>query len=154
ATDDVMGDHVGRLTAAEAPYLEEFKAMDMDERWVNRSPEVMLDTFHWFRGEGFDPIVQDLQDLAPRTPVVAEGFRLLPTLVRPLLARVNQAVWLLATRQWSTAAFESRGSTWEIANKTSDPLRARENMYARDQMFTDRVAEQAKRLKLHTVELD
>ena len=34
--------------------------MDMDERWVNRSPGTMLETFHWFRGEGFGLIVEDL----------------------------------------------------------------------------------------------
>ena len=59
-------------------FLSEFAAMDMDERWVNRSPETMLDTFHWFRGEGFDLIVEDLQRLARETCVIAEGFRLLP----------------------------------------------------------------------------
>ncbi len=34
--------------------------MDMDERWVHRNPETMLETFHWFRGEGFGLIVEDL----------------------------------------------------------------------------------------------
>ena len=32
--------------------------MDMDERWVNRSPEVMLETFHGFQGEGFDLVLE------------------------------------------------------------------------------------------------
>src|SRR5256714_14037346 len=60
ATDDVMSDHARRSTPEDAPFLSAFAAMDMDERWVNRSPETMLDTFHWFRGEGFDLIVEDL----------------------------------------------------------------------------------------------
>jgi len=34
--------------------------MDMDERWVNRSPQAMLETFHWFRGEGFSMIIEDI----------------------------------------------------------------------------------------------
>jgi hypothetical protein len=55
--------------------------MSMDERWVNRSPETMLETFHWFRGEGFGPIVEDLLALPAEPGVVAEGFRLLPHLV-------------------------------------------------------------------------
>src|SRR5215211_7577064 len=66
-------------------------AMDMDERWVHRSPETMLETFHWFRGEGFGLIVEDLLRL-PRVPgVVVEGIRLLPHLVKPLLSRPGQA---------------------------------------------------------------
>jgi adenylate kinase family enzyme len=48
ATDDVMSDHASRSTPEDSPFLSEFKAMDMDERWVNRSPETMLETFHWF----------------------------------------------------------------------------------------------------------
>src|ERR1700759_967583 len=77
-TDDVMGEHARRSSAGEAPYLERFRAMSMDERWVNRSPAEMLETFHWFRGEGFGLIVDDLRALPYGVPVVVEGFRLLP----------------------------------------------------------------------------
>lgn len=49
ATDEVMPDHAVRSTPEDAPYLSRFTIMDMDERWVKRSPKVMLDTFHWFR---------------------------------------------------------------------------------------------------------
>ena len=61
ATDDVMPVDARRSTAQDCPHLHAFMAMDMDERWVRRSPEVMLDTFHWFRGEGFGLIVDDLR---------------------------------------------------------------------------------------------
>lgn len=77
-TDDVMADHARRTTAEEAPLLHEFMAMDMDERWVNRSPDTMLETFHWFRGEAFELIVEDLLRMPKETGVVVEGFRLLP----------------------------------------------------------------------------
>ena len=60
ATDDVMADHASRSASGDCPFLSEFAAMDMDERWLNRSPETMLETFHWFRGEGFGLIVEDL----------------------------------------------------------------------------------------------
>jgi adenylate kinase family enzyme len=52
ATDDVMPDHSKRSTPERCPFLHQFIAMDMDERWVNRSPKAMLETFHWFREEG------------------------------------------------------------------------------------------------------
>lgn len=60
ATDDVMAEHARRTTPEDAPFLHRFMAMDMDERWVNRSAQTMLDTFHWYRGEGFGLIVEDL----------------------------------------------------------------------------------------------
>jgi hypothetical protein len=55
-------------------------------RWVNRPPEVMLETFHGFAGEGFDLVLDDLLALPPDPPVLAEGFSVLPRLVAPLLS--------------------------------------------------------------------
>jgi hypothetical protein len=72
ATDDVMSDHATRSTPEDSPFLTEFKAMDMDERWVNRSPETMLETFHWFRGESFSLIVEDLLRLSTEPCVIVE----------------------------------------------------------------------------------
>src|SRR5918997_648485 len=73
ATDDVMADHARRCSREDCPRLHRFMAMDMDERWVNRSPETMLETFHWFRGEGFRLIVEDLLSLPRERGVIAEG---------------------------------------------------------------------------------
>ena len=114
-----MPDHARRSTAESSPQLAEFVAMSMDERWVDRSPEAMLDSFHWYRGEAFDLIVEDLLALPPE-PVIAEGFRLLPALVDPLAGH-DRAVWLLPTPQFRRAAFEERGSLWSIANRPVIP---------------------------------
>jgi hypothetical protein len=154
ATDDVMPDHASRSTPQDCPFLSEFAAMGMDERWVNRSPETMLETFHWFRGEGFGLIVEDLLRL-PREPgLIVEGFRLLPRLVKPLIAVPDHAVWLLPTPDFRRAAFGSRGSLWEIARKTTDPQSALRNLLERDRMFTARLYEEAKRLELRVIEVD
>jgi 2-phosphoglycerate kinase len=152
STDDVMPDHGRRITSPEAPMLTEFKAMDMDQRWVNRSPETMLETFHWFRGEGFNLIVEDL--MQSEHPVIAEGFRLLPHLVKPLLAGPGHAVWLLPTPEFRRAAFDRRGSLWEIAGKTSDPDKALHNLLERDRMFTERLRHEATSLQLTTIGVD
>ena len=128
--------------------------MDMDERWVNRSPEAMLETFHWFRGEGFGLIVEDLLDLPAEPGVIAEGFRLLPHLVEPLLAALGHAVWLLPTPGFRRAAFASRGSLWEIAGKTGNPHRALHNLLERDRMFTDRLRGDLQHLGLPAIEID
>jgi len=45
ATDEVMADHGRRSSPADSPLMAGFAAMDMDERWVSRSPETMLETF-------------------------------------------------------------------------------------------------------------
>jgi hypothetical protein len=153
-TDEAMADHARRSTPEDSPYLHAFMAMSPDERWADRSPRTMLETFHWFRGEGFHLIVEDLLRLPPEPPVIAEGFRLLPHLVKPLLSTPEQAVWLLPTPDFRRAAFDGRGSTWEIVRKTRDPGRALRNLLERDRMFTDRLRAQTRSLGLRAVEVD
>jgi 2-phosphoglycerate kinase len=161
ATDDVMADHARRIRPEDSPFLSEFAAMDMDERWVSRSPQTMLETFHWFRGEGFGLIVEDLLDLPglPGLPgrgpgVIAEGFRLLPRLVRPLLAEPEHAVWLLPAPGFRRAAFESRGSPLQFWQRTSDPERALRNLLERDRLFTGWLREEAGQLALPVIDVD
>ncbi len=134
--------------------LARFAAMDMDERWARRTPQVMLETFHWFRGEGFALIVEDLARLAAHPPVVVEGFRLLPHLVAPHLQGPDRAVWLLPTPEFRRAAIESRGSLWEIADRTGDPERALRNLLDRDGMFTERLAVDTARLGLPVIPVE
>jgi hypothetical protein len=154
STDGAMAGHDGRITAREAPYLAAFKAMDMDARWVSRSAKTMLETFHWFRGEGFGLIVADLLELPAGTEVIAEGFRLLPDLVKPLLADRHRAVWLLPTPRFRRAALDSRGTIADIPSRTSEPERALRNLLARDALFTDRLAEQTRQLDLPAITVD
>jgi hypothetical protein len=151
-TDGSMLDHAGRTTPSESPELGRFMAMTMDERWAARTPEEMLATFHWYRGEAFDLIVEDL--LRFDGPVVAEGFRLLPALVAPLLADRTRAVWLLPTPDFRRAALESRGELWKIAGRTSDPDRALNNLLTRDAMFTERLVAEVASLGLQAIQVD
>ncbi len=83
-TDSTIGVH-GAEPGPDAPRLAELCAMSMDERWLERDAVTMLKAFPWFAGERFDRIVRDLRHRPPSPPTVAEGFRLLPRLVHPLL---------------------------------------------------------------------
>ena len=155
STDDVMQDHARRSTAEDCPLLHKFMAMSMDERWVNRSPQEMLETFHWFRGEGFSLIIEDLLTFSQDTGVVAEGFRLLPHLVKPLLADPDHAVWLIPTPEFRKAVIDGRGGpAWEFIARTGDPERALRNLLERDAMFTDRLKEEAQRLEMNIIQVD
>ncbi|MGL4178610.1 MAG: AAA family ATPase [Dermatophilaceae bacterium] len=153
ATDDVMRDHAARTTADESPHLHRFVAMTMDDRWMTRSPRTMVSTFHWFQGEAFHLIVEDLLRLSAESAVVAEGFRLLPRLVGPLLADPTTSVWLLPSPAFRAVALARRGSTWTIPDQTSDPERTRRNLDERDALFTSRLMEETRRLGLPSISL-
>lgn len=146
--------YAARTTPADAPLLHAFMAMDMDERWLNRSPHVMFNTFHGFHGEGFDLVVEDLLALPRKPPILVEGFTLLPRLVAPLLSGPGEAVWFVPTPEFRRAAFDSRGSTWDIPRQTSDPERALANLLDRDQLFTDDIRCEATTLDLPVIEVD
>lgn len=152
SADEAMAGHARRTSVQDSPRLAEFLAMSMDQRWCDRSPEVMLETFHWYRGEAFGLIVEDLLALPP-TPIIVEGFRLLPHLVQPL-AHPGRAAWLLPSPRLRRMALVARGSLWEIAERTSDPDRALANLLERDAMFTDRLRTSVHPLALPAVEID
>jgi 2-phosphoglycerate kinase len=155
STDDVMADHARRSTSEDAPLLHRFMATDMDERWVKRSPSTMLETFPWFRGEGFDMIIDDLLRLPSEPRVVVEGFRLLPHLVEPLVSVHSRAVWLLPTPAFRQMVFESRGAPASgFLGRTTDPERALGNLLERDRLFTDILREETARLQLPAIEID
>jgi 2-phosphoglycerate kinase len=153
-SDAALRKHVSRSTPDRHPMLHAFLAMGMDERWLNRSPQAMLDTFHAFQGEGFELIVDDLLAIPARLPILAEGFRLLPRLVAPLLSRPDQAVWLIPTPEFRRAAFDARGFTWQIPQKTSDPERALASLLVRDELFASQVAQEAASLELPVIHVD
>jgi len=154
STDEAMGDHAGRWLPDDCPNLAKFVKMSMDQRWVDRSPQTMLETFHWFRGEGFGLIIEDLLTFAPDQGVIAEGFRLLPHLVKPLLHDPSHSVWLIPTPEFRLAAFESRGTTWSIPNKTRNPKRALSNLLERDRLFTENLRGMLETTGLPAVEVD
>ncbi|MGH3568074.1 MAG: hypothetical protein ACRDRH_18995 [Pseudonocardia sp.] len=153
-TDRVMPEHAARLTAEEAPMLAIFKGMDMDKRWALRTPREMLETFHWFQGEGFNLILDDVAQLLAEPPAIVEGFRLLPHLVAPHLGERARGVWLLPTPEFRRAAIESRGTLWDIPNKTGDPERALKNLLERDHMFTERLSSETTRLALPVIHVE
>lgn len=152
-TDDAMHDHASRIKLDDSPFLTDFIAMDMDQRWVNRDPETMLETFHWFRGEGFGLIVEDLLRQPEGPPVIVEGFRLLPRLVKPLLGLSSRAIWLLPTADFRRAAFDSRGTAWEIPRRTTNPELALRNLLERDRLFTERLRDEANLLDLPVIDV-
>ena len=163
ATDEVMADHARRSTPEYSPLLHNFIGMNMDERWVDRSPKTMLGTFPWFQGECFEMIVEDLLSLPRGRGVVVEGFRLLPRLVKPLLPPANRplgaergrAVWLLPTPAFREAVIENRGGpAWGFLAKTSDPQRALHNLLERDRLFTEVLREETVRAGLPAIEVD
>jgi 2-phosphoglycerate kinase len=153
-SDAAIARHVQQSDLARHPLLRDFVAMAMDDRWLNRTPDAMFDSFWAFHGEAFESIVEDLVALPDDSMILAEGFRLLPKLVSPLMSRADQAVWLLPSPVFRRSVFEVRPSTRAIVSRTSDPRRALENLLARDALFTDAMSREVAELGLQAIRVD
>jgi hypothetical protein len=154
STDESIGVHAAELGARAAPLLDDFRRMGMDQRWVLCEPTTMYRTFPWFHGEGFELVIEDLRALASNGIVLAEGFRLLPHLVRPHLISSQHAVWLIPTPSFRRTAFAHRSTHEAFWLRTSDPQRALANLLERDRIFTEAVASDAARNRLATLVID
>lgn len=154
-TDEVMKAHARLCAPEKAPFLAKFASMSMDERWVIQTPQKMVDTSTGFGESASVIIVDDLLRLPDDRPVIAEGFRLLPDLVKPLLADPRQAVWLLPTSRFRQAVFERRGGTGGPSPpRQAIPQRALHNLLERDGLFTDRLAALTRRLGLAAITVE
>jgi hypothetical protein len=71
STDEAMGDHARRWLPEDCPNLTEFVKTSMDLRRIDRSPQTVLETFHWCRGKGFGLIIEDLLALPLDQGVIA-----------------------------------------------------------------------------------
>lgn len=150
-TDDAIARHAEGSTG-DTPLLARFLSRSHDARWLGDDPWTMLRDFPWFAGERFDRVVEDLV-AAPSSPViVAEGFRLLPWLVRPLLADPAHAVWLVTSPDRRRAAFLARPVEQQFWRRTSDPAAALERLLERDALFDEQVRNEAGELGLRLVD--
>lgn len=154
STDATIRDHAGRSSPRECPRIAAFLRMSMDERWVDRTPEEMYDTFPWFHGEGFRFILDDLLALPRDRRVLVEGFRLLPRLVKPFLVSTHQALWLISTPEFRVKAFTARGTLWQIPNKTTRPDKALANHLAREKTFAEHLTREAEAEGVSTIVVD
>lgn len=154
STDAVIPEHSAKLSQTVAPLLTAFRQMSMDERWVLREPAEMYRTFPWFQGEGFDPIIEDLRSFPTSSIILVEGFRLLPHLVRPHMAKPRHGVWLIPTPAFRGAAFAARNRAEAFWLRATNPQRALTNLLARDEMFTAAIAADAQRNDMTTRPVD
>ncbi|MBA2724735.1 MAG: hypothetical protein H0U53_01990 [Actinobacteria bacterium] len=96
-----MTDHAQTMDQGNAPYLAEFMAMDMDERWLHRSPRVMFETFPSVKLIAF----MEEQDLP------TDDASITPDHIRGFLEE------MVATRASARPARGSSASVWSILRR-------------------------------------
>jgi cytidylate kinase len=126
----------------------EFRGLSMDERWVDATPQRLLDWFLTTSRHRFRLVLEDLRELAESPLVVVEGPQLLPTTVSAVLRQPDQALFLDADLDEQRERLLARGPL----PGTSDGVRARANVTERDVMITQRYVREAADLRLAVLE--
>jgi hypothetical protein len=127
----------------------------IDERWVQPTPQELVERSIAAWTEGFALVIEDLLALPRSRPIAAEGPGALPWCVAPVIASPRQAIFLVPTPELRDRVAErrSRGGV-RFGDDTSDPDRARSNVRLRDELLGERIVESCRELTLRYEVLD
>jgi hypothetical protein len=128
----------------------EFGSLTLEERWVNATPERMLDWFVTTSRHRFRLVLEDLRALSAAPGAVVEGPQLFPTSVAAVLRSPDHALVLLPSPAEQQERLLARGPMPNV----SDGLRARRNATQRDLMITSLYEREAHDLRLPVLHSD
>ncbi len=133
--DKTDAEHHIRL-AKTVPEIQEFNESSLDERWVTPDRGVLHERLLLSFYHRFFLVIEDLLGFPNDKPIIAEGFGLLPEFVHPVLSDHHQAIWFVPTESFKRDSMERRGKP-SFGKLTSNPEKAKMNLFARDMMLAD-----------------
>ena len=141
--DEAFNDYVRRISAQQHPVTYKWVNTPWENLWM-QPHDVLLQEAIAAYSEQFELILEDLCAQPDTEPLLAEGTALLPGLVKPLLSRPQQALWMVPTEAFQRELYPKRGA-WvqEILATCDDPQAALENWMDRDVAFARWVADGA-----------
>lgn len=148
--------HLEQLAAGEAAAsakYQEVLASSPSERLVELTPAEHVAWTWAFARDRFPLLLEDLRAFKGAAPVLVEGVALLPGLIKPLLATMRQAIWLIPTQAFMQANW-SRSKKRFLTRRAADPDRARSDLLAIDRLLAERIADQARANGLRLLEID
>ncbi|GHO90987.1 ATPase AAA [Reticulibacter mediterranei] len=158
--DALAENHFARRVAAGDAEAQAFLNMSMDQRWVERSVETLVQETveSWTRD--FQLVIEDLLAMPKERIIVAEG-NFFPACVAPYLSSNHQAIWLTPTdtfceqaRRRKKADLTRRQKRHGMFNEGSDPEKHLRNLIERDRQLARYVKQQAEELHLPLLEVD
>lgn len=133
--------------------VRQFLDASLDERWVHPEPEDLLARSLKSFSYRFPLVIEDLLALPGDKLIIAEGFGLLPELVHLVLSSYYQAIWLVPTETFKLDSMERRGKP-AFGNLTSNPEKAKTNLFTRDMMLVEYYRKQVLAFGYTLVEVD
>lgn len=152
--------HFARKVAAGDAEAKAFMKMNMDQIWIERPVEILVQETIASWTKEFALVIEDLLALPKDNFIVAEG-NFFPACVAPYLSSPHQAIWLVPTddfceqaRRQKKAELSRRQKRHGVYNEGSDPEKRLQNIIARDQQLARYVKQQAGEQRLPVYEVD
>jgi hypothetical protein len=152
--DAWSANHLARLVVAGDAEAAAFAGMTIDQRWTERSVDVLTKEAISIWTRSFPLVIEDLLSLPIEALIVAEG-NFLPACVAPWLSSPSQAIWLVPTDgfcdhgrrdRWSALAVRQRRHG--VYEEGGDPDKLHNNIIARDCRLARYIQQQAEDLSL------
>jgi hypothetical protein len=158
--DALSGNHFERRIAEGDAEATAFLKMSMDQRWIQRPIETLVQETIQSWTRDFRLVVEDLLALPKENIIVAEG-NFFPGSVGPYLSRPHQAIWLVPTntfceqaRRRKQAELIRRQKRHGVYNEGSEPEKRMRNLIDRDCQLAHYVKQQAEEMHLPFYEVD
>jgi hypothetical protein len=138
------------------PHSLRWQKMTDEERWLRPAKEQAQHVYQMW-AEQYSFRLHDLLTLPIEKRIVAEGYGFMPSLVAPLLASQQQAIWLVPTAAFKEKTFKARvseGAKGSYRHQIQNPEKALARHRERDMLIADRIREEAtaRNLRLLTVD--
>jgi hypothetical protein len=151
--DDRYEAHLKRADRDKHPRMFRASGVTWDEVWMHPVDYLVAREFAFYREE-FEMVMEDLLAMPWSSPILAEGAALLPECVAPLLARPNQAIWVVPTEDFQRTQYARRDWVEDILRQCQHPDEAWENWMGRDAAFARQVLSDATERQLAVLEVD
>jgi 2-phosphoglycerate kinase len=151
--DDHYEAHLKRADPGKQPRISRASGVTWDEVWMHPVDYLVVREFAFYREE-FEMIMEDLLAMPRSCPILAEGAALLPECVAPLLAKLNQAIWIVPTEHFQRTQYARRDWVENILRQCRQPSEAWENWMGRDAAFARQVSLDARERQLTVLEVD
>lgn len=158
--DPMARNHQARRLAEGDPALEAFLKMSMDQRWLERSVEALVQEVLDSWSKECRLALEDLFAMPNEWFIIAEG-NFFPDCLALYLSSPHQAIWLVPSASFCEQARRRRDAEqarrreqYGIANESSDPERRLHNLIQRDHQLARLVKQQAEHHQLRVCEVD
>ena len=135
-------DHVKRCTPDRHPTMYRISTMGWNDIWSRPVPVMVKDELERYR-ELFEMIVQDLLDIDPGRPILAEGAAFLPELVANCGIDPQRVLYMVPTMEFQVHHYKQRAFIHGILQECENPEQAFADWMMRDHLFGEQVLCQA-----------